>query len=114
MRITMCSRIGYSYAKAHHDEIMTLRRNRDRAGLQELQDELIAETKATCMEMGKTLNFKGEIKENRDATEEEIQHLIKHLTGGCSGCGHHHGDGECGGCGDHHEHGDGCGCGHCH
>lgn len=63
---------------------------------------------------GKTLNFKGEIKENRDATEEEIQHLIKHLTGGCSGCGHHHGDGECGGCGDHHEHGDGCGCGHCH
>ena len=40
-------------AKAHHDEIMTLRRNRDRAGLQELQDELIAETKATCMEMGK-------------------------------------------------------------
>lgn len=63
---------------------------------------------------GKTLNFKGEIKENRDATEEEIQHLIKHLTGGCSGCEHHHGDGECGGCGDHHEHGDGCGCGHCH
>ena len=63
---------------------------------------------------GKTLNFKGEIKENRDATEEEIQHLIKHLTGGCSGCGHHHGDGECGGCGEHHEHGDGCGCGHCH
>ena len=40
-------------AKAHHDEIMNLRRNRDRAGLQELQDELIAETKATCMEMGK-------------------------------------------------------------
>ena len=63
---------------------------------------------------GKTLNFKGEIKENRDATEEEIQHLIKHLTGGCSGCGHHHGDGECGGCGEHHDHGDGCGCGHCH
>ena len=65
---------------------------------------------------GKTLNFKGEIIENRDATEEEVQHLIKHLTGGCSGCGHHHGEGECGGCGGHHEHehGDGCGCGHCH
>lgn len=65
---------------------------------------------------GKTLNFKGEIIENRDATEEELQHLIKHLTGGCSGCGHHHGEGECGGCGGHHEHehGDGCGCGHCH
>ncbi len=65
---------------------------------------------------GKTLNFKGEIIENRDATEDEVQHLIKHLTGGCSGCGHHHGEGECGGCGGHHEHehGDGCGCGHCH
>ena len=65
---------------------------------------------------GKTLNFKGEIIENRDATEEEVQHLIKHLTSGCSGCGHHHGEGECGGCGGHHEHehGDGCGCGHCH
>jgi FKBP-type peptidyl-prolyl cis-trans isomerase SlyD len=65
---------------------------------------------------GKTLNFKGEIIENRDATEEEVQHLIKHLTGGCNGCGHHHGEGECGGCGGHHEHehGDGCGCGHCH
>ena len=65
---------------------------------------------------GKTLNFKGEIIENRDATEEEVQHLIKHLTGGCSGCGHHHGEGECGGCGGHHEHehGEGCGCGHCH
>lgn len=65
---------------------------------------------------GKTLNFKGEIIENRDATEDEVQHLIKHLTGGCSGCGHHHGEGECGGCGGHHEHehGDGCGCRHCH
>ena len=65
---------------------------------------------------GKTLNFKGEIIENRDATEEEVQHLIKHLTSGCSGCGDHHGEGECGGCGGHHEHehGDGCGCGHCH
>lgn len=65
---------------------------------------------------GKTLNFKGVIIENRDATEEEIQHLIKHLTGGCSGCGHHHGNGECGGCDEHHDHeeGCGCGCGHCH
>lgn len=63
---------------------------------------------------GKTLNFKGTVIENRDATEEEVQHLIKHLTGGCSGCGHHHGNGECGGCDEHHDHGDGCGCGHCH
>jgi len=68
---------------------------------------------------GKTLNFTGTVIENREATEEEVQHLIKHLTGGCSGCGHHHGDG-CEGCGDgcehdhHHEEGCGCGCGHCH
>lgn len=65
---------------------------------------------------GKTLNFTGLVRENRDATEEEINHTIKMLTGGCSGCGHHHGDG-CEGCGDHehhHEDGCGCGCGHCH
>ena len=61
---------------------------------------------------GKELNFVGEVKENRLATEEEIQHLIKMLTGGCQGCGHHGNNcGEdCGdGCG-HHE----GGCGHCH
>ena len=67
---------------------------------------------------GKTLNFTGTIVENRDATEEEISKTIKMLTGGCHGCGHHHGEGECcddGCCGGHdHEHGDGCGCGHCH
>ena len=34
-------------------KIMDLRRNRDQAGLQELQDELIAQTKATCSEMPK-------------------------------------------------------------
>ena len=34
-------------------KIMDLRRNRDQAGLQELQDELIAQTKATCLEMPK-------------------------------------------------------------
>ena len=32
---------------------MELRRNRDRAGLQELQDELVAETKAISLEKGK-------------------------------------------------------------
>lgn len=60
---------------------------------------------------GKTLNFKGEVVENREATEEEVQHLIKHLTGGCHGCGGHHE----GGCG-HHEGGCGHnegGCGNC-
>ena len=34
-------------------KIMDLRRNRDQAGLQELQDDLIAQTKATCAEMPK-------------------------------------------------------------
>ena len=40
-------------AKENRDKIMELRRNRDRTGLQELQDELIAETKAICLEKGK-------------------------------------------------------------
>jgi FKBP-type peptidyl-prolyl cis-trans isomerase SlyD len=61
---------------------------------------------------GKSLQFKGEVFENREATDEEIQHLIKHLTGGCSGCGHHHEGCDHEGCG--HDHEDGCGCGHCH
>lgn len=34
------------------EKIMELRRNRDRAGLQELQDDLIASTKAICAEKG--------------------------------------------------------------
>lgn len=63
---------------------------------------------------GKLLQFTGTVIENREATDEEVQHLIKHLTGGCSGCGHHHGEGECGGCDHEHHHEDSCGCGHCH
>ena len=39
-------------AKEHHDEIMDLRRNRNRQGLMGLQDKLIAETKAKCHEIG--------------------------------------------------------------
>lgn len=35
----------------HRAEIMEMRRNRDRAALQELQDDLVAQTKAMCMEM---------------------------------------------------------------
>ncbi len=60
---------------------------------------------------GATLIFKGEIIENRPATNEEIQELIKSMSGeggcGCDSCG--------GGCGGH-ECGDDCGCegGHCH
>ena len=68
---------------------------------------------------GKTLNFVGKVIESREATEEEVQHLIKKLTGGCggcSGCGGHHGEGEgCGNgdcCDGEHKHGEGCG--HCH
>lgn len=49
-------------AKENHDKIMNLRRNRDRAGLQELQDELIAETKAISTEKGKP-SFTDEQKE---------------------------------------------------
>lgn len=62
---------------------------------------------------GKTLNFIGEMIENRPATDDEVNALIKHMTGGCGGCGGHCGDG---GCGDG-DCGDGCGeggCGHCH
>jgi FKBP-type peptidyl-prolyl cis-trans isomerase SlyD len=69
---------------------------------------------------GNDLNFKGEVLENRDATNEEIQMMIKHLSSegcgcGCDDCGgdcgcHHHD----GGCGGHHHHDEGCGCGHCH
>ena len=40
-------------AKEHHEEIMNLRRNRDRAGLQTLQDKLIEETKTKCKQQGK-------------------------------------------------------------
>lgn len=36
----------------HRDEIMNLRRNRDRAGLQTLQDQLVEQTKQKCKEMG--------------------------------------------------------------
>lgn len=49
---------------------------------------------------GKTLNFTGLIRTYRDATDEEVQQLIRQLTGGC-----HCQNGE-GGCGDN-------GCGNC-
>ncbi len=63
---------------------------------------------------GEDLHFEGTVIENREATKEEINGMIAHLTGGCS-CGCHH-DHDCeGGC-HHHDHdcdGD-CECGHCH
>ena len=39
--------------REHHEEIMDLRRNRDRVGLQELQDKLIEQTKTICKQQGK-------------------------------------------------------------
>ena len=39
--------------REHHEEIMNLRRNRDRVGLQELQDKLIEQAKTTCKQQGK-------------------------------------------------------------
>ena len=36
---------------------------------------------------GETLYFKGEVLENREATEEETDQLVKQLTSGCCGCG---------------------------
>ena len=61
---------------------------------------------------GEDLTFVGEVTESRPATNEEIQEMIKMMTGegGCS-CG------SCGdGCGDDcgDSCGDSCGCGHCH
>lgn len=38
--------------KQHHNEIMTYRRNRDRDGLQALQERLVAETKAQSKQQG--------------------------------------------------------------
>jgi len=62
---------------------------------------------------GQKLQFVGVVLEKRDATNEEIQHLINHMSGEGCGCGCDDcGDGGCGH--HHHEHGDGCGCGHCH
>lgn len=66
---------------------------------------------------GRDINFKGQVEENRDATNEEIQSMLNHLNGEGCGCGcgcrdHggcHEGDGCC--CDEgHHEHGCGCGC----
>ena len=50
---------------------------------------------------GETLHFEGKVLENRDATNEEIQSLISHMSGGCGGCGGNCGscDSDCGSCG---------------
>ncbi len=62
---------------------------------------------------GKSLNFKGTILENREATNSEIQGMINRLSGEGCGCGCGDCEGGCGGeCGEHHDHD--CGCDHCH
>ena len=43
MKMQRAQQVFNQLAAAHHDEIMQLRRDRDRAGLQELQDKLAAE-----------------------------------------------------------------------
>ena len=61
---------------------------------------------------GKTLNFKGTVVANRDASDDEVQkfidqanaHQCGHCSGGCDGCGG--GEDGCGG------HDGGC-CGNC-
>lgn len=76
---------------------------------------------------GSTLNFRGVIVENREATTEELAELAEHLSGqghhckGNCGCGGHGHDHEGGCCGKHnheegehhcgHNHEEGCCCG---
>ena len=60
---------------------------------------------------GQTLQFTGVVLENRDATNEEIQNMLNHMSHECGCCD------DCEGCGDEeheHKHDDGCGCKHCH
>ena len=52
MGMQMEQNIFNQLAKEHHDEIMNFRRNRDRQGLMELQDQLVDETKKRCKEEG--------------------------------------------------------------
>lgn len=61
---------------------------------------------------GKTLNFKGTVVEKEEASAQEIQAMIAHLTGqgGCGGCGGGSCGGNCGGCGDGGCGEGGCGC----
>ena len=69
---------------------------------------------------GEDLTFAGEVVENRPATNEEIQEMVKMMTGeggcgcgsGCGDCGSDCGDG-CGSENNDEEAGCGCGCGHC-
>lgn len=59
---------------------------------------------------GRTLNFRGAVIENREATNDELSAFVNHMQGGCGGCGGGCDDCESGGCG-HHD-GEHHGCGH--
>ena len=62
---------------------------------------------------GRDLNFRGQVVDTRLATEDEIQQLIRHLTGeGCGGCGGCGGEGNCNGEGGGCDEGN-CGNGGC-
>lgn len=52
---------------------------------------------------GKELNFKGQVVVSRDATNQEIEDLVKMMTGGCGG--------NCGGCGGNCGGDESCNCG---
>ena len=58
---------------------------------------------------GKTLNFKGKVIENREATNEEIAAMVNQMAGGCGCGGHSEGSCCCGGCGSSNERGCCCG-----
>lgn len=57
---------------------------------------------------GQVLQFTGIVLENRDATNDEIQRLLNHMSHECCGCE------DCEGCGcEEQENKNDCGCGHC-
>lgn len=53
MEMQQQQQVFNSLAKAHREEIMEMRRNRDRDGLQRLQDQLADKALRQCREMGK-------------------------------------------------------------
>ena len=95
--------------------LMTSDGQRVNASVVEIKPDVVVVVDLNHPLAGADLIFEGEVIENRPATNEEIQELVKMMSGEGCGCGCD----SCGsGCGDHgcgdHECGDGCGCGSCH